>query len=109
MLQYGHRTKKEVNRLCVVMLMVISATHAFAQLPVKAQRLFVQSVRNLPRSISRRDAGIWQRRFWGEVRPENRPVDGFQHRTGVAPAAKPTISATSRIMPRMCGIAGATR
>ena len=42
--------------------------------------------------VARQKRGIWQRRFWGEARPENGPVDRFQRRTREAPAAKPIIS-----------------
>lgn len=54
---------------------------------------------------ARQERGIWQRRYWGEVRAEIGPVDRFQHRTGGAPAAKPITSATRGITRRMSGIA----
>ncbi len=57
----------------------------------------------------KREAAVWQRRFWGEVRPEIVPLARFQHRTGGAPAAKPTTSGMRRTMPRMSDTAGGTR
>ena len=54
---------------------------------------------------ARQERGIWQRRFWGEVRAEIGPVERFQHRTGGAPAAKPITPATRGITRRMSGIA----
>lgn len=59
--------------------------------------------------VGKREQAIWQRRFWGEARPEIVPVARFQRRTGGAQAAKPTISATGRITPRTSGIAGSIR
>ena len=59
--------------------------------------------------VRRQERGIWQRRFWGEARPKNGPVDRFQHRTREAPAAKPIISAMMRIWSRTCAIVGGTR
>ena len=50
-----------------------------------------------PSHVARRERGVWQRRFWGEARPEIGPVDRFQRRTGEAPAAKPIMSGTRRI------------
>lgn len=59
--------------------------------------------------MRRQERGVWQRRFWGEERPENGPVDHFQRRTGEAPAAKPIISVTKTISRGICGIVGGTR
>lgn len=62
---------------------------------------FTKSVGRVgPRSaskIAKGEAGIWQQRFWGEVRPEIGLVDQFQHRTGEAPAAKPITSGMNAI------------
>ena len=58
-----------------------------------------------PSHEARQERGVWQRRFWGEVRPEIGSVGRFQHRTSGAPAAKPITSVMRGIMPRMSGIA----
>lgn len=42
--------------------------------------------------VVRGERAVWQRRFWGEARPEIVPVARFQRRTGEAPAAKPITS-----------------
>lgn len=62
-----------------------------------------------PSKVAKGEAGVWQRRFWGEARPEIVPVARFQRRTGEAPAAKPITSVTRRILRRICGIAGSIR
>lgn len=59
--------------------------------------------------VARGERAVWQRRYWGEARPEIVPVARFQRRTGEAPAAKPITSATRGISRRIFGIAGSTR
>lgn len=56
--------------------------------------------------IRKSEVGIWQRRFWGEERPEDGSVDRFQRRTRKASVAKPIIFAMNAITPRICGTVG---
>lgn len=59
--------------------------------------------------VARREKGVWQRRFWGEERPENNPVDRSQRRTGGAQAAKPTTCGARRSGRRASATADSTQ